>query len=608
MAAARADRLRGPQGRLIVTGLRRAGGPARLDPALIVWALAALIYLALLPFGVLPFDTDAMLRLEQVRDLFAGQSWWDVTQYRMNPPEGAAMHWSRLVDLPLLASLGLFSLLLPMEQAEYAMLIIVPLLYLGVALALLQAIMRRLGIAERALLPGLGLALLFPLLPKSFAPYQIDHHVPQTVAAVAGAYFLLLAPRRSAAIGGGVAAAIWLNISLEGLPVVALFAALYGLRYLLVGDRSLALYLAALAIAAPLLSLATRPVSEFALWCDILLPAHFAAFALAALWAAILPRLPRQDSVSGRLVALAIIAPLAGGAYAGLLGQCGANPFAEFDPVLREFWYDRVLEGRPIWVQPLHIAGMMAGLAIPVAVALFVLLRPGGLPATARFRWAIYGALVAGCTGYGLLLLREMLVAQLLAVPLLLAVLIRLLAGIREMRVMPLRVIASVAALLLLTPAGWAQLGRAGEALFPESGLGTVAVATNLSLVERSASCNHKALDRLPKGHVFTTFDTATIFLAQTQHSVEMGGYHRNQAGLREVIDMYIAPPEQADAILRANATDYVAVCLDDASLYSFAEGRPASVAALILRGQTPGWLVPIDGFEADGMRVYRVE
>ena len=37
----------------------------------------------------------------QVRALIAGQDWYDLRQHRLNPPFGADIHWSRLVDLPI---------------------------------------------------------------------------------------------------------------------------------------------------------------------------------------------------------------------------------------------------------------------------------------------------------------------------------------------------------------------------------------------------------------------------------------------------------------------------------------------------------------------------
>src|SRR5881628_3499474 len=46
-------------------------------------------------------DTDDNMRIMQVRGLLHGQGWFDLRQYRMNPPFGANIHWSRLVDLPI---------------------------------------------------------------------------------------------------------------------------------------------------------------------------------------------------------------------------------------------------------------------------------------------------------------------------------------------------------------------------------------------------------------------------------------------------------------------------------------------------------------------------
>jgi hypothetical protein len=47
-------------------------------------------------------DTDDNLRMMQVRAwLLGGQDWYDLRQYRLNPPDGLNVHWSRLVDLPI---------------------------------------------------------------------------------------------------------------------------------------------------------------------------------------------------------------------------------------------------------------------------------------------------------------------------------------------------------------------------------------------------------------------------------------------------------------------------------------------------------------------------
>ena len=46
-------------------------------------------------------STDDAMRLAGVRDLLAGQSWFDLTQHRLDPPQGSPMHWSRLIDAPI---------------------------------------------------------------------------------------------------------------------------------------------------------------------------------------------------------------------------------------------------------------------------------------------------------------------------------------------------------------------------------------------------------------------------------------------------------------------------------------------------------------------------
>jgi hypothetical protein len=43
------------------------------------------------------------MRLVEVRDLIAGQGWFDLTQHRLDPP-GVSIHWSRVIDAPLAVS------------------------------------------------------------------------------------------------------------------------------------------------------------------------------------------------------------------------------------------------------------------------------------------------------------------------------------------------------------------------------------------------------------------------------------------------------------------------------------------------------------------------
>src|SRR5690348_13799793 len=63
-------------------------------------------------------DSDDVMRLVQVRDLIAGQGWFDLTQHRLGLEGGTPMHWSRLVDLPIAALILFFRLFLDPLAAE----------------------------------------------------------------------------------------------------------------------------------------------------------------------------------------------------------------------------------------------------------------------------------------------------------------------------------------------------------------------------------------------------------------------------------------------------------------------------------------------------------
>ncbi len=58
-----------------------------------VWGLWCVLTLALAAGQGFAIDgPDNHMRLFEVRDLLAGQNWFDVTQYRIDPPHGASMH------------------------------------------------------------------------------------------------------------------------------------------------------------------------------------------------------------------------------------------------------------------------------------------------------------------------------------------------------------------------------------------------------------------------------------------------------------------------------------------------------------------------------------
>src|SRR6478672_1403505 len=102
-------------------------------------------------------DTDDNMRMMQVRAWLSGQGWYDLRQYRMNPPAGADIHWSRLVDLPIAGLKIAFAPFFGGANAERIAVAVAPLLPMGVAFAGIAVAVRRL-IAPQAF--ALAIAIL----------------------------------------------------------------------------------------------------------------------------------------------------------------------------------------------------------------------------------------------------------------------------------------------------------------------------------------------------------------------------------------------------------------------------------------------------------------
>src|SRR4051812_40557524 len=90
-------------------------------------------------------DTDDNMRIMQVRAWLDGQSWYDLRQYRLNPPYGADIHWSRLVDLPLAGLKLALQPILGGRDAEKAAVTVAPMLPMAIAFAAVAGVARGAG-------------------------------------------------------------------------------------------------------------------------------------------------------------------------------------------------------------------------------------------------------------------------------------------------------------------------------------------------------------------------------------------------------------------------------------------------------------------------------
>ncbi|MDD4617476.1 MAG: hypothetical protein PHW76_10315, partial [Alphaproteobacteria bacterium] len=84
-------------------------------------------------------DPDHYMRLNQVVNWLQGQSWYDLSVPRMSPGAHTVVHWSRLIDIPIVAIALPLTHWLSVNDAALAASFVVPFLWLGALLLLSPA-------------------------------------------------------------------------------------------------------------------------------------------------------------------------------------------------------------------------------------------------------------------------------------------------------------------------------------------------------------------------------------------------------------------------------------------------------------------------------------
>ncbi len=551
-------------------------------------------------------DPDDLMRLQQVRDWMAGQSWFDVTQYRIDPPVGLAMHWSRLLDVPLAALILLVRPFAGQSAAELWASILVPLATFVVIAWLVAALARRLLASDRLAL----LAALFCVAnvgTLSIArPMRIDHHGWQAACGLAMALASIGArtPRRAAI--AGLAAALWMHVSLEGIVFTAACGAWLGLRWATApdGERGvLATYLGAAASGSLGLFLIAHGGALFdRTACDAVSPVHMTVFALAAAGAG-MAAWCRPGTPAARLTALGITALLCAAVYRLWAPQCAGGPFAALTPLTYRLWYLTIPEGLPIWAQP--AAGAVGWIAFPIVGLAGAVCGLRRAAAGDRGAALDYAALLGLATAIGVMVSRASAFANLLAVPGALMLLAAGLPAIARLTLMPLRVVASASLVLLVIPVIPAM--AALVLLAPRHPASAAAGAMSQTGLECMALDNVAHLRALPPGVFMTTLVSSEALLVATPHSAVGAGYHRNVAAMDNTIRFFIGSDATARTIARRHGVDYVFVCPGDADARNWSVVAPHGLAARLAVGQAPSWLRPVSIPSLRFMRVYAV-
>lgn len=550
-------------------------------------------------------DPDDFMRLVQVRDLLGGQGWFDLTQYRLDPPLGTPMHWSRLVDAPLALVILLLKPLLGVKAAETAALVVVPLLTLGCVAGLAMRIAARWFGRDTAVMAGVCTAVV-PLTLAQMIPLRIDHHGWQIacVMLAAASPMLVRSPMRAAAMAG-LAFALSLSISIEALPIAAGYGAILAWGWLIKPDtdRRIAAFMTSLALGLEVLFLATRGPSALQPWCDAIAPAHIAFFLIAATGITLASRFgpARRGFV---LMALGVSGAMAAVAFARIAPACLGQPFGALDPLVMKYWYANIAEGMPVWQQP---AGQAAFTILPVLAALAALLRirRNASGADRRF-WSEYLLLFLAALLTGMLVWRSIAFAGALGAVGLGWLLNQVLVWARHDRTASERGEWPKRYLTLAT----AIAGLSLLILWPSDEAGSAA-KPSAKLVGGGSSCNlpysTALLNRFPAQTVFAPLDIAPTILATSHQSVVASSHHRANLAIRDVMLAFLSDQAKAKQIVAQHRATLLVVCSDVTEPNNYAHDAPRGLMADLQAGRIPAWLYPVDLGQPRALRIYRV-
>lgn len=535
------------------------------------------------------YDSDDAMRAVQLRDLLAGQSWFDMTARRLDPPDGLFMHWSRIVDTPLAALDLLFGLFLAPEMAERATRLAFPFLCLALLFAL-AAFVARVMADRPARMLAVWLVFLSAPMFMQFTPGRIDHHAPQIVLLMAtfGLIALGLDAKRPLALAAAAAPlALSLAISLENLPFFVVLLAAPAILFLIEGataSRRLLSFALGLLVFAPLAYVATVAPSRYGVSaCDAYSAVHIRAILIGALGFAVLAAVvPRLETLPRRAIGLGLVGAAAVGTFVASAPQCLGDPLVGLDPLLRDLWLSHVTEAKPLKAfvsDPALLVSTAAPVLLGLLAATVLAWRERGL---ARGRWAMLAAAIL--IGFAAALWQIRVFSS--VTPLAMVALAGAAAALsaRLAHVMPLLRWLTIGLLcLFVSPMGLAlALQSDGEAAPRE---------TRRACLEASA---FSGLAALPPARVVAPVDMGAHILAFTPHHVFAAPYHRDNRGNRLAVETFLAAPAEAERLMRAAGAELLLWCDGGETGDALIERAPQGLAAALARGESVPFLEKI--------------
>ncbi len=547
-------------------------------------------------------DTDDNMRMMQVRALLHGQGWFDLRNYRMNPPFGANIHWSRLVDLPIAGLILALRPFLGGAAAERWAVAVAPMLPYLLLLYSLALTSRRL-IDPRAY-PLVFLALVFAGSNNGmFMPERIDHHGWQ-LALLALSISGIADPKRiRGGVTLGVSSALSLAIGLEMIIYLAIAGVTMVLFWVADADERdrLGAYAVSLSGSIAVCFLIFVSYDNRGAVCDALSPVWLSDALLAGALAYGLALLSPTDW--RKRLAFAVVAGAAIAAFHALMWPHCLQRLEGVSPEVDRLWLSHVKEARPFYRHGWRIASLIIAPPITglIGWGVLVWLRRCDRELLRR----VLGAALPGVAATALLFwqTRTGPAAQMMATVGCAALVWALLPAAWNSKWSSMRVLGSAVVVLVGASAAvpfTLNFIPEPKATPQESGIGK---ANNLC----GSLWGLHPIALQPRGMVFTFVDLGPRLITVTHHDAVTGPYHRNGQQIADVMNAFRGDADQAHRLITKYHSTYLLTCPDSSTTTIFMAETPKGFYAQLERGQVPKWLTPVQLPKDSPYKMWRV-
>ena len=544
-------------------------------------------------FGLIGPDNDDVMRLVQIKDYLAGQSWFHTDQYRLGVANGTDMHWSRIPDIPIILLTHFFDIFMPQDKALIWAFTLWPpftalLLIYGCLVGARHWSPDKLRDKTKVFV--LMLLAIYIVHFHRFSPGSIDHHNLQ-LGFLSLAIGFILDPKfrfRSYFISG-FALAMTVAIGGEIYLFAAIICGFVALNWAYYGDKvragtqgfglgfALTLLLAFFGTIAP---------SEYGLiYCDALSLITISAGVIGALGLALLSKIAFED-LKKRVIGLGVLGLICAAVLGVNAPQCLSNPLDFLPDEVTSLWLNYIVEAQPITAKSGDMYITLPYMLFAPIIAVLVIFRhkpDHDRPDQKQSKFLLITLLLAAL-GLVTYQIRFFPFAYIVAIVPLAAWIAKV---YHDTKLKNPNSVVYLAALVASAPLAWMLPGVfIGAALTAEEDL-----ASEGAQIQCASEDVLSSLNALPLGTILAHPNMAGDILNKTNHRSLSGNYHRNWQGISVQIQVAISDPVKAGELLLENKIDYVYLCQGASETKIYKDHNEKGLTAQLSEGVIPDYL-----------------